>query len=158
MKNLEQHPAPQHRWQFLRDVLVFQLKMFIGSFRDLALIPASLFAALIDLLFKGRREGDLFYRVLRWGWRTEEMIDVYSPIKSETAESKLNSDYTVDSVIARIEGVVVREYQKGGTAANIKNALDRVIDQVHDETRQKRDRARRIFARPSQTLRNTEGN
>jgi hypothetical protein len=50
---------PDHRWRFWRDVLVFQLKMFIGNLRDFALMPVSLGAALIDLFFKGDREGAL---------------------------------------------------------------------------------------------------
>ena len=36
---------PDHRWRFWRDVLVFQLKMFIGNLRDFALMPVSLGAA-----------------------------------------------------------------------------------------------------------------
>jgi hypothetical protein len=46
----------------------------------------------------------------------------------------VNPEYTVDSVIARLEGVLVRECEKGGTAASIKAAMDRAIDQVHRET------------------------
>jgi len=76
------------RWQFWRDVLVFQLKMFIGNLRDFALMPVSLGAALIDLVSKGEREGSLFYRVLRWGAHSEEVLDAYSPIKHELQGSK----------------------------------------------------------------------
>jgi hypothetical protein len=144
---------PDHRWRFWRDVLVFQLKMLLGSFRDFALIPVSLIAALIDLFFKGKREGDLFYKVLRWGWHSEEVLDVYSPIKHETGDFKVNPHYTVDSVIARLEGVVVREYEKGGTAASIKTALDKAIDQVHRETREKGGQARDVVARATGKLR-----
>ena len=56
-------------WKFLRDVLVFQLKMLLDNVRDFALMPVSLAAALIDLIFKGERQGALFYRVLK-GART----------------------------------------------------------------------------------------
>jgi hypothetical protein len=35
----------------------------------------------------------------------------------------------------------VREYEKGGTAATIKAALDRAIDQLHRETGKHRERA-----------------
>ena len=37
------------RWRFWRDVLVFELKMFIGNLRDFALMPVSVVAAMIDL-------------------------------------------------------------------------------------------------------------
>ena len=36
----------------------------------------------------------------------------------------------------------MREYEKGGTAAMIKAALDRTIDQLHRETNEHRERAR----------------
>jgi len=107
--------------------------MLLGSFRDFALVPISLAAALLDLVHKGEREGYFFYKVMRWAWHSEEMINVYSLIKDEVGEKGVDPNYTVDSVVARIEGAVVREYQKGGTAVNIKAALDKVIDQVHRE-------------------------
>lgn len=147
---------PDHRWRFLRDVLVFQLKMFIGSLRDFALIPVSLIAAVVDVVFKGEREGNLFYKVLRWSRHSEEIIDVYSPIRDEGGGVRINPNYTVDSVIARLEGVVVREYEKGGTAANIKEALDKVIDQVHRETREKGEQARNAVARTTDKLKRRE--
>ena len=129
------------RWRFWRDVLVFELKMFIGNLRDFALMPVSLGAALIDLVSKGEREGSLFYRVLRWGAHSEEVLDAYSPIRHELQNLKINPNYTVDGIVARLEEVLVREYEKGGTAATIKAAMDRTIDQLHRETGKHRERA-----------------
>ena len=37
------------RWTFIRDVVVFQLKMLLDNGRDLVLMPVALVAALIDL-------------------------------------------------------------------------------------------------------------
>jgi hypothetical protein len=59
------------RWRFLKDVIVFQLKLLLDNLRDFALVPISLVAALIDLVYKGKREGALFYKVLRWGAHSE---------------------------------------------------------------------------------------
>src|SRR6266404_7014142 len=110
---------PDDRWKFLRDVLVFQLKMLLDNVRDFALMPVSLVAALIDLVSRGEREGALFYKVLKWGLHSEEAIDVYSAIEHhEKGDFKIGRDYTVDGVIARLEGVLVRECEKGGTAAS----------------------------------------
>ena len=149
--------APQKsgdRWKFLRDVLVFQFKLLLDNLRDFALVPVSLGAALIDLISKGEREGSLFYKVLRWGAHSEEVIDVYSAIEHhDPGDFKVNPNYTVDAVIARLEGVLVREYEKGGTAASIKTALDRAIDQVHKETGGARDRAKDVVVRASDKLR-----
>jgi hypothetical protein len=142
------------RWRFLRDVLVFQLKMFLDNVRGFALMPISLVAALIDLVSRGEREGALFYKVLKWGSHSEAVIDVYSAIEHhETSDFKISRDYTVDGVIARLEGVLVRECEKGGTAASIKAAMDRAIDQLHAETSGTRDRARDVVVRTADKLR-----
>jgi hypothetical protein len=140
------------RWKFFRDVLVFQLKMLLDNVRDFALMPVSLVAALIDLIFKGKRHGSLFYQVLRWGAHSEEVINVYSAIETHE-RPRVNPNYTVDAVIARLECVLVRECEKGGTAASIKAAMDRAIDQIQIETSGPRDRAREAVARVADKLR-----
>jgi hypothetical protein len=133
-------PASNERWKFMRDVLVFQLKMFLDNVRDLILMPVSLVAALIDLVLRGDREGARFYRVLRWGWHSEKVIDVYSAIEDhEPGTFAISKAYTVDGVIARLESVVTREVEKGGTVASVKSAMDRAIDQLHAETGGARD-------------------
>src|SRR5436309_14310608 len=140
------------RWKFLRDVLVFQLKMFLDNVRDFALMPVSLVAAVIDLIFKGERQGSLFYQVLKWGAHSEQVIDVYSAIEKHH-QPEINPNYTVDAVIARLEGVLVRECEKGGTAASIKAAMDRAIDQIKIKTRGPRDRPKEPMARATDKLR-----
>ncbi len=145
---------PDDRWKFLRDVVVFQLKLFLDNVRGFALMPVSLVAALIDLVSRGEREGALFYKVLKWGSHSEAVIDVYSAIEQqETSDFKISRDYTVDGAIARLEGVLVRECEKGGTAASIKAAMDRAIDQLHAETSGTRNRARDVVVRTADKLR-----
>ena len=143
-------------WKFLRDVLVFQLKMLLDNIRDFALMPISLIAALIDLIFKGERQGTLFYQVLRWGAHSEEVINVYSAIDTHWRPA-VNPNYTIDAVIARLEGVLVRECEKGGTAASIKTAMDRAIGQIQVETSGSRDRAKEAVARAADKLRGKFG-
>jgi hypothetical protein len=147
-------PDPHARWKFVRDVAVFQLKMFLDNVRDFFLMPVSLIAALIDLIVRGEREGALFYRVLRWGAHSEDVIDVYSAIEHHPrGDFKISPAYTVDGVIARLENVVVREVEKGGTAASIKSAMDRAIDQLHAETGGVRDKALDAVTRTVDKLR-----
>src|SRR5258708_38872262 len=104
------------RWQFIRDVFVFEFKMFLDNLRDFLLMPASLIAALLDLVFKGEREGERFYKVLEWGKHSEELINVYGELdaRREQPTDGMKQDYSVDAVIARLEGVIVKEYEKGG--------------------------------------------
>jgi len=139
-------------WHFFRDVLAFQVKMLLGNVRDFALMPISLVAALIDLVFKGERQGSLFYQVLKWGAHSEEMLDTYSMIKPEH-RVEVNPNYTVDAVIARLEGVLVRECEKGGTAATIKSAMDRTIHQIQSETKASRNRAQEAVSKATKKLR-----
>jgi hypothetical protein len=61
----------------LRDVIVFQAKLFVDGLRDLLLSPASIFAALIDLLVPGDDGGKRFYAVVRFGRRTERWINLF---------------------------------------------------------------------------------
>jgi hypothetical protein len=138
----------------MRDVVVFQLKLLLDNVRDLVLMPVALVAALIDLVLRGDREGARFYRVLRWGWHSEKVIDVYSAIEHHEPDNfEISQAYTVDGVIARLEGVVTREVEKGGTVASIKSAMDRAIDQLHAETGGARDKARDMVARTADRLR-----
>jgi hypothetical protein len=114
--------------------------MFLDNVRDLILMPVSLIAALFDLVLRGDREGARFYRVLKWGRHSEKVIDVYSAIERHPPdEFEIGKAYTVDGVIARLENVVTREVEKGGTAASIKSAMDRAIDQMHAGTGGARD-------------------
>jgi hypothetical protein len=76
--------------------------MLLDNVRDFALMPVSLAAALIDLIFKGDRQGTLFYQVLKWGAHSEEVINVYSAIAHERPQ--VNPDYTVDAVIKTARG------------------------------------------------------
>jgi hypothetical protein len=144
-------PKKDDHWPFLRDVAVFQLKMLLDNLRDFALMPVSLGAALIDLFFRGERQGSLFYQVLRWGKHSEEVIDVYSVV--ETPDSKVNREYTVDAVIARLEGVLARECEKGGTAASVKAAMDRAIGQIQIDITGPQEKAREAWSRASEKLR-----
>jgi hypothetical protein len=141
----------------MRDVVVFQIKMLLDNVRDFALMPISLVAAVIDLLSKGEREGALFYRVLRWGSHSEKVIDVYSAIEDQQGEFVIGRSYTVDGVIARLENVLARECEKGGTAASIKAAMVRAIDQLHAETSGPRRAATNVMNRTVGKLRDTIG-
>ena len=55
---------PSERWNFLRDVLVFELKMLLDNVREFALIARTLGGASCDLVGRGEREGTLLHKVL----------------------------------------------------------------------------------------------
>ena len=152
---VHQEPHRHSRWTFLRDVLVFQLKLFLDNVRGFALAPVALGAAVVDLIVRGKREGTCFYKVLEWSAHSERVIDVYSPLERQgLTESPLNQKYTVDALISKLEGVIVREYEKDGTAAGIKLAVDRAIDQLQTKAG---DRAKAAVATVADKLRTRVG-
>lgn len=128
-------PVPANddaRWRFMRDVAVFELKLALNNFHNFFQIPITLGVAAFDLIFKGKTEGERFYKLVEYGRTIDDAIGIYSII--DHRERSMNSDYTVDAVLSRVEGVIKREYEKGGTAASVKAAVDRVLDGMHAHT------------------------
>jgi hypothetical protein len=131
---------PGGRWQFLRDVAVFELKLALNNLHNFFQIPLTIGVAVFDLLVKPKDgEGARFYRVVEMGRIIDDSIDIYSVIAHR--ERSLNKDYSVDSVIGQLETVIMREYEKGGTAASVKQAVDKAIDGMQARTGVHADRA-----------------
>jgi hypothetical protein len=65
------------RWQLVRDVVVFQIKLGMEAVLDITLIPVSLAAAALDLVLGNWRRPRWFHAVLRFGERCEERIDLW---------------------------------------------------------------------------------
>jgi len=120
------------RWQFLRDVGVFELKLMLNNLHNFFQVPLTIGVAIFDLVVGGKVQGERFYKIVEMGRTIDDSIDIYSIVAHR--ERSLNKDYTVDAVIARLEGVIVREYEKGGSAASVKQAVDRAIDGMQAHT------------------------
>jgi ribosome-associated translation inhibitor RaiA len=142
---------PHARWKFIRDVAVFQLKLFLNNVHNFVQIPLTLAVALVDVIFKTEPEGARFYKFLELGRRIDDSIDIYSVI--DHREASLNKDFTVDAVISRLEGVIVREYEKGGTAASVKAAVDRAIDGLQTRADVSKQKVSTAAQRAADTLR-----
>lgn len=70
-------PMPTSRRVILRDLLIFQAKMWLDNLKDAILIPVSMGAALLDLLSGARRRGRFLYGVLRFGERWDLWLNLY---------------------------------------------------------------------------------
>lgn len=116
------------RWKLIRDVAVFQLKLFLDGLRDVLLVPVSLGIAALDLLGVGPRPGRQFYDLLRAGRKSEEWIDLFGA--SEERDALPSPDEGMDSLVHRMERLVVREYERGGITASAKRAVDRALDGI----------------------------
>src|SRR5215467_9096022 len=124
--------ARDARWKFIRDVAVFELKLTLNNIHNFFQIPMTLGVALFDLVFKHGDDGSHFYWLVEQGRIIDDNIDIYSII--DDRERAMKRNYSVDAVLKRVESVIVKEYEKGGTAASIKNALDRAMDEMQSRT------------------------
>jgi len=127
----EIHPS---RWLLIRDALVFQVKLFLDGVRDFLMMPISLGIAVLDLLGVGPRPGLQFYRLLEFGHRTDEWINLFGA-REHVASLPSARGPGVDRLVERMERLVMQEYERGGITASAKDAVDRALDGL-----QKKDR------------------
>ena len=118
------------RWELIRDIAVFQLKVGVDALRDLALVPVSLVAGALDLIRGGERPGKLFYDVLDAGRRTEDWINLFGDLDGRRSGQTTGEpdEPMIDSVVARLENLIVEQYERGGMTATAKDAIDRSLD------------------------------
>ncbi len=95
-------PKPPSRLRLLRDVIVFQIKLGMEALLDLTLIPVSLAAAGLDLVLGNWRRPRWFHRVLRFGERCEERIDLWGVPNHELEAPQTEADLLMRSIEALV--------------------------------------------------------
>ncbi len=126
-------PAPdESRWAFIRDVVVFQMKLVLDGLRDALMIPISIAAAGVDLLVPGPETSGLFYRIVVLGRRTEAYIDLYEAADrmEPRREMEGGADPGVDELFRRVEGFLMEQERRGGLTASARARVDRLLDAV----------------------------
>ncbi len=92
------------RWVIVRDLLLFQLKLFLDGIIDVALSPLSIAAALVEIFFGGERRGRLFYAVLRFGERVDLWLNLYGASRRADADGLFGgSEAGSDSLLGELE-------------------------------------------------------
>jgi hypothetical protein len=79
--------VPGHKWVIFRDLVIFQVKLGLDGLKDVALMPLSITAAVLDVVFPGRRPGHRFYAVLRVGERFDSWLNLFGAAKDADARS-----------------------------------------------------------------------
>jgi hypothetical protein len=69
----------------LRDLIIFEIKLFLDGLGDVLLSQLALLAFLFDFLRGGPGRGRLFYSILRAGERWDLWLNLYGP--AEDAET-----------------------------------------------------------------------
>jgi hypothetical protein len=89
-----------------RDLLVFQFKLVVDGFKDLALAQVALGAALLDLIRRDGTPGRRFYGIVRLSDRFDRWIDLHEPlarVPDDAPQFTPETSRSVDDVIDGIE-------------------------------------------------------
>ncbi len=118
------------RWELIRDLAVFQLKLVIDALRDVVLSPVSLVAGVVDLVRGGERPGRYFYQVLLGGRRSEAWINLWGEADRVAPRAPGADAASLDAVVERMEQLLVEQVERGGVTASAKAAIDRSLDVI----------------------------
>lgn len=127
----DQEPAT---WGLLRDLVAFQFKLALDGMRDVLLSPVSLIAVLVGLIVGGAAPGKYFYRLLRFGRRTDQMIGLFSAADyyHDGLGDTNRSSISADSLVQTIEERIVEEYkQRNGLQATADKLLKWLQQKIH---------------------------
>ena len=115
---------PPGHWQLLRDLLALQFKLAIDGVRDLLLSPLSVIAALAGFVSNPDNPGKYFYRLLRFGHKSDRWINLFG---AEDHDPDADSS---DRYVRKVENLIVREYNKGGVVKNLKDGTDGLLKRI----------------------------
>ncbi len=124
------------RWQLLRDLGAFVLKVGLEAFRDLVLIPIGLVAGFAGLVLSPRDPARFFRRVLRFGARFDDFVDLFGTAREGAPPD--TPKRRVDDLVDGLEAVLREQHQRGGVTATAKDAIDRALDAVGEALSERR--------------------
>lgn len=73
------------KYVVLRDLGIFQIKLFLDGLKDLVLAPLSIGAAALDIMFPGERTGHRFYMVIALGEKFDGWLNLFGAAESADA-------------------------------------------------------------------------
>ena len=115
---MQDSPVPsdeESRGQIIRDVLIFQVKLWLEGFKDVILMPLSLGAAFIDLLFRGGTGGGALYSVMRLGDRFERWVHLYAAL--DEVEKRTARENSLDDLLNEAADGIEKTAANGRTEA-----------------------------------------
>ena len=124
----EKTPSPQppgKRVALAREAAVLQLKLVADGFRDAALIPISLIAALIGLIRGGEEPDREFREVLKLGRQTERWINLFG---YHRPYSRAHPAGSMDTLIDKVEEVLREQYEKGKSTREARDAIENALE------------------------------
>lgn len=97
----------------IRDLLIFQLKLFMDGVKDIVLSPLAILAVLWDLVpSRGGYRGRTFYQVLKIGERYDLWLNLYTPAREARVQGEglLEAGvHSADSLVGKLEEMARQE-------------------------------------------------
>lgn len=128
---------------FLRDAAVFHGKLLLDGLRDVILFPASLVAALVDVIKRDEAPGRHFYDVVHFGKQTEQWIDLFEAVnrapEPEKPRPTINGP-SLDDLVGDLEKKLKSGYEKGEVSASARQTIEELIEAVKRAMRNSTDR------------------
>ncbi len=97
-----------------RDLLIFEIKLFLDGMGDLIMSQVALVAFAIDFILGGPRPGRVFYRVLKAAERWDLWLNLYVPAKDAEVGpgGLLGSAGSADSLLLKLQELAAK--REGG--------------------------------------------
>jgi hypothetical protein len=75
------------KWVIVRDLVIFQVKLALDGLKDVAFMPLSIVAAVLDVFFPGSRPGHRFYAVLKAGEKFDGWLNLFGAARTADART-----------------------------------------------------------------------
>lgn len=118
------------RWTLTRDIAVLQVKLIVDGLRDFILVPVSMIAGIISLFSRSESRDNDFYRLLRLGRRSEKWINLFGAADRVPAADDEHVNFPqedIDSLVKRLEDIVVDEYRTGGVTRQARDHFEQLL-------------------------------
>jgi len=117
----DEKSRPQGRVKLLLDVLVFQVKLAMDGIRDLVLIPISLTAAALGLIFGGDEPHRYFDRLLALGRRSDRFINLFD-------QHNPTDEPSSDSMLEPLKQHLMEKSSESRVTSRVSDAIDQLTD------------------------------
>ena len=105
----------------IKRLALFQLKLVFDALRDILLSPISIIATIIDLIENRRGQRSYFSLLLKYGRESERRINLFEQ-HSSRKQAK-----TVDTVVQKVEDIIVKEYKNGEISSKALKAIEKTL-------------------------------
>ena len=108
----------------VKRLLVFQVKLAVDALRDIVLSPVSIICTLLDSVQNKSGKNSYFEKLMVFGRSTEKRINLFEQHQIETS---FNKDASIDTVLNRVESVILKEYKEKHISKKTLGAIENAI-------------------------------